>query len=228
MATDDLIQESDLVSNPMARIPVCLCLDTSGSMDGDPIRSLEAAVHQFYDEILGDEVARFSAEICIITFGGTVQCLQDFCGIDAQNHRPSFAANGGTPLGEAVKLAHQLLERRKDDYKKAGVDYYQPWLVLMTDGQPNGDSAILLDAMEQTASLINDKKLTIFPIGIGTGADMDVLAKLSPNRSPLHLKGLKFKEFFSWLSQSVARTSMSTPGEAVKLDMDGVKGWAEL
>lgn len=228
MLEDDLIREDDLVSNPMARIPVCLCLDTSGSMDGDPIESLESAVHQFYSEILEDEVARYSAEICIITFGGSVQCIQDFSSIGSQENKPSFNAYGGTPLGEAVELAHELLDRRKNDYKNAGVDYYQPWLVLMTDGQPNGSDSSLQNAIEQTTTLVNNKKMTLFPIGIGDEADMDVLARFSPNRSPLRLQGLKFKEFFAWLSQSIARTSMSTPGETVQLDVEGVKGWAEL
>lgn len=228
MNNDDLIHEDDLVSNPMARIPVCLCLDTSGSMGGDPIESLESAVHQFYSEILEDEVARYSAEICIITFGGSVQCIQDFSSIESQDNKPSFRANGGTPLGEAVELAHELLEKRKNDYKNSGVDYYQPWLVLMTDGQPNGSDSSLENAIKQTTSLINNKRMTLFPIGIGEEADMDVLSRFSPNRSPLRLQGLKFREFFAWLSQSIARTSMSTPGETVQLDIEGVKGWAEL
>ena len=57
---------------------------------------------------------------------------------------------------------------------------------------------------------------------------MNVLARFSPKRPPLRLQGLKFKEFFAWLSQSVSRTSQSTPGESVKLDVDGIKGWGEL
>ena len=76
--------------------------------------------------------------------------------------------------------------------------------------------------------MVNSKKLTIFPIGIGSVADMDTLSRFSPQRMPLHLKEMRFKEFFQWLSQSVARTSMSMPGEKIKLDIDGLKGWADL
>ena len=57
---------------------------------------------------------------------------------------------------------------------------------------------------------------------------MDVLAKFSPKRTPLKLKGLNFREFFAWLSKSVSKTSQSMPGEDVKLDFEGIKGWGEL
>lgn len=76
--------------------------------------------------------------------------------------------------------------------------------------------------------MVNSRKLTVFPIGIGSYADMGTLAKFSPNRSPLKLQGLKFKEFFEWLSKSVSKTSQSTPGENIKLDVEGIKGWGEL
>lgn len=36
----DLIRIEDLVNNPTPRIPICLCLDVSSSMDGAPISEL--------------------------------------------------------------------------------------------------------------------------------------------------------------------------------------------
>ena len=141
---------------------------------------------------------------------------------------PSLIPNSITPMGEAVNLALDLLEERKQEYRDQGVDYYQPWLVLMTDGEPNGSSSELERAIQRTDEAVRQRKLTVFPIGIGRDADMDTLAEFSPNRSPLRLQGLKFQEFFQWLSQSVSRTSQSIPGESVPLDFEGIKGWAEL
>ena len=223
-----LLRMEDLVNNPTARVPVCLCLDTSGSMDGDPIRELRAGVKLFYDAILDDEVALYSAEICIVTFGGSAECVADFSSLERQTEMPSLIPNSITPMGEAVNLALDLLEERKQEYRDQGVDYYQPWLVLMTDGEPNGSSSELERAIQRTDEAVRQRKLTVFPIGIGRDADMDTLAEFSPNRSPLRLQGLKFQEFFQWLSQSVSRTSQSIPGESVPLDFEGIKGWAEL
>ena len=73
-----------------------------------------------------------------------------------------------------------------------------------------------------------NKKLTIFPIGIGNKADMDTLERFSPTRKPLHIKETKFPIFFEWLSQSVSITSKSMPGERIQLDESKIKDWAEL
>jgi len=219
-----ILRQEDLVENPTARVPICLVLDTSASMDGSPIVELSQGVSAFFETIRDDDVAQYAAEICVVTFGGSVRKLVDFMSIERQEV-PSLKAEGGTPMGEAVNTALDLLEQRKQDYKRAGVDYYQPWLVLMTDGAPTDD---IDAAAAKTATMIKERKLSIFPIGIGSAVNMQTLAQFSPNRPPLRLQGLNFKEFFVWLSRSVSRVSQSTPGEEVKLDVDGIKAWGKI
>lgn len=250
-----LLRQQDLVENPTPRVPVCLCLDTSGSMDavegncvqtGETIfkdgrqwnvvtggttrlQELQKGVQAFFDSILEDEIAVYSAEISIVTFDSQAKCILDFANMERQPKVPDLYTNGDTHMGEGVNLALDLLERRKDEYKSAGVDYYQPWLVLMTDGVPNGNQMELERAINRTVDMVNNKKLTVFPIGIGNESNMlTTLNRFSPNRKALRLQGLKFKEFFAWLSQSVSRTSQSTPGETITLDMEGIKGWGTL
>lgn len=138
-----------------------------------------------------------------------------------------LSACGNTPMGEGVRLALDLLDERKQEYKDKGVDYYQPWLVLMSDGQPNGNADMLEDSIQRTRDLVENKKLSLFPIGIGASADMDTLARFSPKRPPLRLNGLNFKEFFEWLSKSVSKVSQSRPGDKVELDIDAIKAWGE-
>ena len=227
--SNEILRREDLVNNPTARVPVCLCLDISGSMQGKPIDELNEGVRLFYDTIKDDEVATYSAEISIVTFGGTkAEYMADFASLQLQPNPPVLFASGLTPMGEAVNMGLDLLERRKEEYKDAGVDYFQPWLVLMTDGIPNGKPEELTRAINRTVELVNSKKLTVFPIGIGKEADMNILSQFSPKRSPLRLQGLKFKEFFQWLSKSVSKTSQSIPGESIKLDLEDIKGWGTL
>lgn len=218
------IREEYLVDNPASRVPICIVLDTSGSMIGDPINELNEGLKTFFDAIHSDEVAKWSAEISIVTFGGGVTQILDFDNIQKQDC-PKLDSNGNTPMGEAVNLALDLLERRKEEYGSVGVDYYQPWMVLMTDGQPTDD---IESAVNRTRKLIENRKLTIFPIGVGKDADISVLKSFSPIRPPLKLKGLNFKLFFEWLSQSVTKVSQSTPGDRVPLDLDGIKSWGEI
>ncbi len=238
---NDLVINKDwLVENPTPRVPICLCLDRSPSMSGlpemgapkgtvgSPINELNDGVKMFFETIKNDDIAKYSAEISIVAFSGSAEKMLDFDYIE--NVRvPNIdleTVYGGTSIGKAVELSLELLEKRKKEYREAGVDYYQPWLVLMTDGEPTDNTHLRI--AEKTRKLVNDKKLTIFPIGIGSGADMEVLSMFSPNRPPLKLKGLNFKDFFEWLSQSVSKVSQSNPGEKVELDTEKLKGWAEI
>jgi uncharacterized protein YegL len=219
-----VLRQEDLVENPTARVPVCLALDVSSSMDGAPIHELNEGVKLFFDAIRSDEVAQYAAEICIVTFGDAVTKKLDFMSV-ARQELPTLYASGMTPMGEGVTLALDLLDARKGDYKRAGVDYYQPWLVVMTDGAPTDDISV---AANRISGLVAEKKLTVFPIAIGNAANLATLAKLSPSRPPLRLKGLNFREFFTWLSRSVSIMSQSTPGESVELDIAGIQAWGKV
>ncbi|MHC8412978.1 vWA domain-containing protein [Pseudomonas sp. Hz4] len=224
MQEDYLLRQEDLAENPTTRVPVCLVLDVSGSMEGEPIAELHSGVQMFFEAIRDDEVAQYAAEICIVTFGGTAQKVLDFGSISRQDV-PALVASGMTPMGHAVSIALDLLEARKEDYQRAGVDYFQPWMVLMTDGEPTDD---ISEAAARVASMISKRKLTVFPIAIGAAANIQSLAQFSPTRPPLRLKGLHFSEFFDWLSRSVSRASQSTPGDAVALDIKGIEAWAKV
>ncbi|POD70913.1 hypothetical protein BKM17_23750 [Pseudomonas syringae group genomosp. 3] len=219
-----LLSQEDLVDNPTARVPICLVLDVSGSMTGEPIRELQAGVKMFYEAVLEDEVAQYAAEISIVTFGSEAKRTVEFMAIGRQDV-PALVADGTTAMGQGVNLALDLLEARKADYQRAGVDYFQPWMVIMTDGEPTDDISV---ASDRIRALCESKKLTVFPIAIGTAANVETLGMLSPGRPPLRLKGLNFREFFLWLSRSVSRASQSTPGETVTLDKAGIDAWGQL
>lgn len=234
MSKNELIlSHHELIENPTARVPVCLVLDASPSMSqrhrGDQmtaIEALNAGVKAFCDAVADDEIALYSADVAVISFSEMAKVEVDFGSVERGAPHIDIHDGGGTSIGSGVNAALNLLEQRKQQYKETGVDYYQPWLVLMTDGAPTDKTHI--EASRKIVDLINRKKLTIFPIGIGSEAELGTLAMFSPTRPPLRLQGLRFAEFFEWLSKSVAATSRSTPGETVRLDVEGIKGWAEL
>lgn len=226
MALD--IRADDLVENPTPRVPISLCIDTSGSMAGDKIRELVGGIELFYDAIDEDDDAHDSAEVSVVAFNSGADLVQDFASIEALRREISITPTGLTYMGEGVNLALDALERRKSMYSDSGVLYFQPWLVLMTDGQPNGDKSELERAIQRVTSLVESKKLTVFPIGIGADADLDVLGRFSPGRLPLRLQGLNFKEFFEWLSKSVSKVSQSMPGGEPPLDVGSIRGIEDL
>lgn len=212
---DDL----EFAINPEPRCPVILLLDTSGSMTGEPIKELNQGLEQFWEEVCSDTLAAKRVEVAILTFG-PVRIAQEFSALD-QCRPPTCSANGVTPIGEAIVKGCSMLQDRKKLYKQNGISYFRPWMILITDGSPTDD---ITDATEAIALGERDKALAFFAIGVSK-ADMKTLGDLSV-RDPLRLKGLNFKEFFSWLSASVTSVSQSTPGDIVPLKSPS--GWAEV
>ncbi len=218
MYNEDLmvLREEDLITNPTTRLPVCLCLDTSSSMDGQPINELNEGVKYFFDAIKSDEIARYSVEISVVTFDSVARKTLDFASIDRQQV-PTFQAGGSTSMGEGVNLALNLLENRKKEYSEKGVDYYQPWLVLMTDGYPTDN---IEKAVQRVKELQEKRKITVFAVAIGEEADKNTLRAFSTmkDNAVLRVKSAEyFKDFFEWLSQSVSVASQSVPGTGVSL-----------
>ena len=230
---DYILRHQELIENPTARVPICLVLDASPSMedtrgfDGPrPIDELNDGVRRFFDTIRADEIALYAADVSIVSFAEKPRVDFEFGSVERDPPRITIHENGGTSLGSGVEKGIELLTFRKTQYKETGVDYFQPWLVIMTDGEPTDDSHKRV--APEVCRLILEKRLSIFPIGVGGGAQLGTLKQFSPRRDPLKLKGLHFAEFFEWLAKSTAAMSRSTPGEIIKPDVEGIKGWAEL
>ena len=199
--------------NTSKRIPVVLCLDTSGSMSGN-IGDLNQAIQQFYDESKNDENAKNSVEVAAIQFGNGrnngVDIVSDFMEVEHASI-PTLRSGGVTPMGSGVQQSLALLDARKEWYRQEGVDYYQPILVLMTDGEAT-------DAMESAANdvkvLTDSGKLTVIPLAFGDDANLSKLTSIAGGKQPIYIdKGFRFLEFFKWLSMSFSSISQNVTEE---------------
>jgi uncharacterized protein YegL len=212
------LENVEFVDNPEPRCAVALVLDISGSMGGQPIAELNAGLQELDKALKSDPLAALRVEVGMVTFGGTVKSI-DFVSAD-QFLPPTLVAGGETPMGHAVLQALTLLRDRKNTYKANGVDYFRPWLFLMTDGAPTDDWQ---PAAEQARQEEERKGVSIYAIGV-ENADMQTLAQFSSKRPPLKLKGLTFRELFQWLSKSLGAVAQSRPGEQAPLP---AVGWAQ-
>lgn len=213
---------NDLIDNPTPRCPVALVLDTSGSMFGQPIEQLNAGIRLFIDEVKRDDLARWSVDLAVYTAGGSADCIQSFIGVEQIAGFAPLDASGGTPLGPATRMALDDLEARKKSYRDAGVPYYQPWLVLISDGAPDYGWQ---DAAQRASALSAQRKLVSLPIGV-QGADLGVLSQFS-SKPAVALDGLKFRELFQWLSASMARVSASTSSDA-SVQLPSMDSWGSI
>jgi uncharacterized protein YegL len=211
----------DLVSNPEPRCPCLLLLDTSSSMAGQAIAELNAGLQIFKKELETDDLAKQRVELAIITFG-PAQVHAEFRTADGFEP-PLLHASGATPMGEAIMCGLDMLEARKKDYKEAGVSYFRAWVFLITDGGPTDEWR---EAARRVHAGEKSKAFSFFAVGVN-GADMRTLGQLcSPDRQPLNLNGLHFRELFRWLSGSLSGVAKSRPGELVALPAPS--GWASV
>jgi uncharacterized protein YegL len=212
---------AEFAENPEPRCPCVLLLDTSTSMEGDSIRQLNKGLRTFRDELFEDSLCVKRVEVAIITFG-PVKVAQDFTTVDSMR-LPSLEASGNTPLGSAVSRGLSLLDNRKRVLRKNGIKLFRPWIFLMTDGEPT-DNWKHLPKMIQKGE--ENKSFSFFPLGV-RDANFQILSEISL-RDPMKLDGVRFREFFLWLSASLKNVSRSNPGDKVSIPDYKPYGWADV
>ena len=224
-ALQDMVEFAD---NPEPRCPCVLLLDTSISMNAnDAIGALNEGIQTFKSELEKDDLAALRVEVAIITFGNGVEVAQDFVTVD-QFNPPVLEADGdSTPMSQGIQAALDHVEGRKQRYRESGIGYYRPWVFMITDGEPTGETWDMVNAAtERLAREESDKRVAFFAAGV-EGANMEMLSQIVP-RTPLPLKGLAFNELFVWLSASMSQVSRSRTDDEVQLDTDALKDWAAI
>jgi uncharacterized protein YegL len=216
---------ASFAENPEPRLPCILLVDTSGSMQGQPISELNSGLATYKDALAADALASKRVEVALVTFGGSVQTICDFTTIE-QFHPSPLTASGDTPMGAAISHGLEMLRQRKEIYKASGISYFRPWMWLITDGGPT-------DSWQQAAEQIKlgdtdtTKSFSFFAVGV-EGANFDILKKICV-REPLRLNGLRFQDMFLWLSASHSGVSRSSPGDTVPLTNPAAPGgWANV
>jgi uncharacterized protein YegL len=202
----------------------CFVVDVSGSMYGEPIKELNQGLKLFHDEILNDSMQAKRLEVAVVEFSSEVKTVVE-ASLPHKFSMPTLTTKGSTRMVDGVREAITLVTERKDYYKKSGQPYLRPWIILITDGAPDGDQDV--DGLEREIEAgTKGKNFVFLPIAV-SGADMVVLNKISGYKSgengqwvkmpALGLKGLKFSEFFRWLSASMSVISASSPGDQINL-----------
>ena len=209
----------DIMNFGEKHIACVLLVDVSGSMSGQAIQELNEGLRLFGEALQSDSKAYGCADVCVVSFGSTVQQVVPFCPA-AEYTPPVLTAGGMTAMNEAIITGLDYIELRKQEYKDVGVDYWRPWVFLLTDGAPT-DNEFYQDAQQRLQEALGNKKINFFPMGIGAGASIQTLKKYTKDGCGMVLKASKenFQEAFVWLSSSMSVISNSDPSMN-KVDLD--------
>lgn len=188
------------------RLPAYLLLDTSGSMAGAPIEALRRGVEQFKRETEEDIYCKETLYVGIITFGGEADFITRGLVPIEQFKIPTLNANGQTPLGQALWLLQESLDKDvKPGIPGGEKGDWKPLVFILTDGMPTDEWREPRDAISQRQG---KKVVNVITVGCGPGINQQNLKDIAIGPTfNMDMDGASFKAFFKWVTQSVIATS---------------------
>lgn len=191
----------------MRRLPVYILLDTSGSMRGEPIHSVNVGLQSMLSALRQDPYALESVHLSVITFDLEAKVYLPLTPLDqVQIPDLDVPSAGATFMGAALELlAHEVgqhVQKSTDDVKGD----WRPLLFLMTDGSPSDVYAY--QQMLPTIKQLNFA--TIVACAAGPKAKTESLLQLTSQVVVLDsMDSNSFASFFKWVSASVVAGSSS-------------------
>lgn len=190
-----------------------LLLDTSGSMSGAPINSLNNAINDFKRQTALDELAQKRVDIAIIEFNDTARVVQEFTPLP-QMEPVALSAGGCTAMGAGISLAIDKVKERNRFYAEMGTPCFKPWIFMITDGAPTDDISAARQRIIDEESKGSHGKLKFWAVGV-PGYNKQTLTSLT--KRCIELDNARFEEIFDWVSKSMVTISVSRVGDNPQL-----------
>jgi uncharacterized protein YegL len=207
------------------RLPIYFLVDTSGSMNGDPINQVRTQLSSIIDGLRADPQALETAHLCLISFGAAAKVEVPLTSLESFNVPAVLDAAGSTAMGEALEL---LVRTRKTDLvPKTGTTAgdWRPMVFLLSDGVPTDDfdagirefkklrwgvrvACAVNNADESTLNRFLDASDAPAGYPDESGTNLVHVSTADP---------MRMQAFFKWVSASIAAVS----GSANPDDMAG-------
>lgn len=196
----------------MRRLPVYLVIDTSGSMNGEPIEAVKNGVQVMISSLRQNPQAIETAFISVITFGSTATQLMPLTDL-ASFQIPDIKAGGTTSLGAALSLVAGKLDTEVAKTTTEQKGDWKPLVFIMTDGVPTDNW--------QNGLAEFKKRKTAYTVACAAGhsADTSILKQITDNVVSLDTaSSAAISKFFAWVTASIGVTStrIEDSGKEVK------------
>lgn len=189
------------------RLLTYICIDTSGSMKGEPIEAVNVGLQSLLSALRQNPYALESVYLSIFTFDIQIKNVLPLTALEnVVLPTISCPESGATFLG---KLLEDIAQAVKKDRILATPDQkgdWRPILILLTDGKPS-------DTLAYKQAILQIKSLNfgnIVACAAGPKEDPTILKKLTDTVVSLDtMDANSFAQFFQWVSASIAQTSVS-------------------
>ncbi len=189
------------------RLLTYVCIDTSGSMRGEPIEAVNTGLQALLASLRQNPYALESVHLSIITFDSLIKEVLPLTPLE-QVVLPEVVCpeSGATFLGGALEYVAQAVSSNRQLTTSEKKGDWQPILIVLTDGKPT-DLLVYSEAIPkvQACGFSN-----IVACAAGPKADASFLQRLTPIVVSLDtMDANAFAKFFQWVSAAVGSHSTS-------------------
>ena len=189
------------------RLPVYIAIDTSGSMNGEPIESVNVGLQAMLQAMRQDPYALDSVYLSLFTYDIAVKELFPLTALeDVKLPTITCPLSGPTHTGEALKQVVRCFDRDVRQSSSASKGDWRPLFFIMTDGAPSD-----IQVFEQMVPEIKNRSFaSIIGCAAGPKAKADYLNRFADQVVSLDTTdSSSFAAFFQWVSNSVSAGSSS-------------------
>lgn len=189
------------------RLPVYLLLDTSGSMQGEPIHAVNVGLQSLAASLRQDPYALESVFISIVTFDNEVKEVVPLTALeDLQVPTITAPTSGATMMGAGLMFVCDLVAREVRKSTESAKGDWRPLLFLMTDGKPSDTLAFQEVIPRVRAANFG----TVVACAAGPRSDSAVLNQLTDKVVHMDtMNSATFSKFFQWVSSTINQGSSS-------------------
>jgi uncharacterized protein YegL len=183
------------------RLPVYLLIDTSGSMKGEPITSVNIGLQSMLLHLRQDPLALESVHLSVITFDREARRILPLTELTtASIPYVDTPDSGPTHLGAALELLCHVVDQEVVRTTPERKGDWMPLLFIMTDGSPSD-----IQKFNEWIPEVKRRSFAfIVACAAGPKAKDAFLKELTPHIVYLDTADSRtFQKFFTWVSQTV-------------------------
>lgn len=219
---------SDRMKKKRRSLPVYLLVDTSGSMQGEKIGTVNVAIKEMIGHFRKIENPKGIIQLAIFAFGNNEVTVSRELADLSRVEYVEFEACGNTPMGLAFEQVTEMIE---DHYVRDTRDY-PPTVILISDGNPTDfegyhegmstEEILNWDALKKTHDSVHASETTRLALGIGDDVDTRILnAFINDEYIPV-IKAVEvdtISKFFRWVTVNMTnRSESANPSKAADFD----------